>query len=272
MSFVAELRRELVDAAEREQARRMPRVQRPSPRLVLALAATAAMALALVLAAAALNTRPVDDSDRPAVTPTPDARPLFGGTLTPDVRYRTQEFVPALSFVVRDEQWKAAVTDRPDLVVLDHGQGTFEPDGERWPPGALIFGYTREVYDPDVPGLRASLTTAPTDLHAWMRAHPDLRVGPAEPVTVAGVPGERFTIEARFDRPTHPDPVCRRRWQLTCTALAPDWGAQNGQVTQLTVLRTEPDPLIISLDHHTPAGMRELERAAAPVFESLRIG
>jgi hypothetical protein len=272
MSFVTELRRELVDAAEREQERRMPRVQRPSPRVVLAFAAAAAMALALVLAAAALNTRPVDDSDRPAVTPTADARPLFGGTLMPDVRYETAEFVPTLSFVVGDDEWKATVTDRPDLLLLERGEGYFEPDGERWPPGALIFGYTREVYDPDVPGLRASLTTAPTDLHAWMRAHPDLRVGPTEPVTMAGVPGERFTIEARFDRPTHPDPECRRRWQLTCTALAPGWSAQNGQLTQLTVLRTEPDPLIVSLDHHTRAGMRELERAAAPVFESLRIG
>jgi hypothetical protein len=272
MSFVAELRQELVEAAEREEARRLPRVQRPSPRVVLALAATAAMALAVVLAAAALNTRPVDNRDRPGVTPTPQARPLFGGTLTPDIRYATTEFVPTLSFVVGDGEWKAFVTDRPDLLVLDRGEGYFEPGGERWPPGALIFGYTREVYDPDVPGLRASLTTAPVDLHAWLRAHPDLRVGPAEPVTVAGVPGERFTIEARFDRPTHPDPECRRRWQLTCTALGPDWGAQNGQLTQLTVLRTEPDPLIISLDHHTQAGMRELERAAAPVFDSLQIG
>ena len=63
MSFVAELRQELVDAAEREQARRVPRLGSPSPRLVVAVAAAAVMALALVLAAAALNTRPVDDSD-----------------------------------------------------------------------------------------------------------------------------------------------------------------------------------------------------------------
>jgi hypothetical protein len=272
MSFVSDLREELVAAAEREEARRLPRVQRPSPRLVLALAATAAMALAIVLAAAALNTRPVDDGERPAVTPTPDVRPLFGGTMTPDVRYQTTEFVPTLSFVVGDNQWHASITDRPDVVLLDHGQGTFEPGGERWPPGALSFGYIREVYDPNVRGLRASLTTAPRDLHAWMRAHPDLRVGPAEPVTVAGVPGEQFSVEVRFDRPTHPDPDCRRRWQLTCTALMPGSAPQNGALMQITILRTEPDPLVIWIDHHTRAGMSEMLEASAPVLESLRIG
>lgn len=272
MSFVGELRDELVAAAEREQARRMPRVQRPSPRLLLGLAAAAAMALAVVLAAAALNTKPVEDGERPAVTPTPEARPLFGGTLTPDVRYQTTEFVPTLSFVVADGEWAAMVTDRPDMLLLERGEGYFEPGGERRPPAGMIFAYIRDVYDPSVPGLGTSRTSAPADLHAWLRAHPDLRVGPAEPVTVAGVPGERFEIEVRFERPTHRDPECRRRWQLTCTALAPGFTVQTGTLMQMTILRTEPDPLVIVLDHFTRPGLRKIARAAAPVFESLRIG
>jgi hypothetical protein len=272
MSFVGGLRDELVAAAEREQARRMPRVQRPSPRLILGLAATAAMALAVVLAAAALNTKPVEDGERPAVTPTPDARPLFGGTLTPDVRYETTEFVPTLSFVVADGEWAATVTDRPDMLLLERGEPYFDPGGERRPPAGMNFTYIREVYDPAVRGLQASRTSAPADLRAWLRAHPDLRVGRAEPVTVAGVPGERFDVEVRFERPTHPDPQCRRRWQLTCTALTPGLTVQTGTLMQMTLLRTEPDPLVIMLDHFTGAGLRELERAATPVFESLRIG
>jgi hypothetical protein len=272
MSFVAELRQELVEAAEREQERRVPRLVSPSPRLVVAVAVAAVMALALVLAASALNTQPADNSARPAVTPTPDARPLFGGTMGRNVRYETTVFVPTLSFVVRDDKWRAVVTDQSDLLLLERGEGYFEPGGERRPPATLTFGYIREVYDPAVPGLQASRRPAPTDLHAWLRAHPDLRVGAAQPVTVAGVPGKRFTIEARFDQPTHPDPECRRRWQVTCTALAPGGSVQTGTLIQMTVLQTEPDPLVITVDHFTRAGLREVEKAAAPLLESLQIG
>jgi hypothetical protein len=273
MSFVAELRQELVEAAEREQTRRVPRLGSPSPRLVVAVAVAAVMALALVLAAAALNTRPVDDRNpTPAVTPTPDARVLFGGTMTPDVRYVTAGFVPTLSFLVRDGKWRAVVTDRSDLLLLERGEGYFEPGGERRPPAALTFSYVREVFDPAVPGLQASRRPAPADFQAWLRAHPDLVVGRAEAVTVGGVPGERFPIEVRFDRPTHPDPECRRRWQVTCTALTPGASLQTGTLIEMTILRTEPYPLVIAVDHFTKRGLREVEKAAAPVLESLQIG
>ena len=40
----------------------------------------------------------------------------------------------------------------------------------------------------------------------------------------------------------------------------------------MTVLRTEPEPLVIMLEHFTRAGLRDLEEAAAPVLDSLRIG
>jgi hypothetical protein len=230
------------------------------------------MAVALVLAAAALNPRPVDDSERPAATPTPETRPLFGGTLTPDVRYETRVFVPALSFVMGDDKWRAVITDEPDLLQIERGESYFDPGVERRPPATLTFGYLREVFDPSVPGLQASRGPAPVDLHEWLRAHPDLRVGPAEPVTVGGVPGERFSIDVRFARPAHPDPECRRRWQVTCTALAPGASLQSGTLMQMTILRTEPDPLLITVDHFTRRGLREIEKATAPVLESLQIG
>jgi hypothetical protein len=240
---------------------------------VLALAAAAAMALALVLAAGGLETRPVDDRGRPAATPTPEAQPLFGGTLVPDVRYESRVFVPTLSFIVGDDKWRAVVTDQSDLLLLERGEDYFDPgSGERRPPATLVFSYVREVFDPSVRGLQASRTPAPADLYAWLRAHPDLRVGRRTPVTVAGVPGERFSIEVRFDRPTHPDPGCRQRWLVTCTALVPGGGLQTGTLLQMTILRTEPDPLVIGVEHFTPAGLREIEKATAPVLESLRIG
>ena len=270
--FVAALREQLVDAAEREQVRRRPRVHSPAPRFVLAAAAAAAIALIVLLAAGALNTR-VTDEERPATEPTSAARDLFGGTLQPGVVYRTRALVPTLTFEVGDRDWHVGDTTQSEVLILDHGEPYFDPvNGVRRPPGGLWFTRVLEVYDPAVRSLAASLAPAPTDLHAWMSAHPDLRVGPVEPVTVAGVPGRRFDVEVRFRRPTHGDPRCREQAQVTCTALSPRLSFQDHTLLRATVLDTEPEPLVIMLEHFTKPGLRDLEEAAAPVLDSLRIG
>ena len=269
--FVTALREELVGAAEREHARRLPRLHAPKPRLVLAAAATAAAALIVLLAVGALTPRIADD-ERQTTQPKPEALDLFGGTLRPGVVYRTRAFVPTLTFEVADREWQVIDTTRPDVLILDRGEGFFDPvTGARRPPGGLWFTRVLEVYDPAVPSVAASLAPAPADLHAWMRAHPDLRVGAPRPVTVAGVPGERFDAEVRFRRPAHDDPRCREQAQVTCSALSPRMTFQDHTLLQVTVLRTGPEPLVIMLEHFTRAGLRDLEKAAAPVLESLRI-
>ena len=271
MSFVAELRQELVEAAEREQERRVPRLVSPSPRLVVAVAVAAVMALALVLAASALNTQPVNDTDRPAVTPTPDARPLFGGTLEPNVRYQTSEFVPRLSFVVADDRWMAADTTLSDelrLLRVKRGAPGANPPRIR----QLVFLRISEVADPSVRGLEASRTAAPRDLHEWLSDHPDLRVGPVRPVTVANVPGERFRLRPEFDRPAHVDPWCARYTQFTCALIGPGLNWPDGAHLEMIVLRTEPQPLVIVLGGISAADLAAVEKAARPLLESLQIG
>ena len=268
--FVTALREELVGAAERERSRRLPRWHPPAPRVGLAFAATAVIALIVLLAAGALNTRTPDD-ERQAAPQKEEARDLFGGELQPGVRYRTRAFAPALSFVVTGGDWQAIDTTQRDVLVLDHGEGFFDPDGERRPPGGLWFTRVLQVYDPAVRGLAASVAPAPAELHAWMRAHPDLRVGPERPVTVAGVPGNTFDVAVRFRRPTHDLPDCQRRFQVTCTALTPKMAFQDRTLLRVTILDTEPEPLVIMLEHFTRAGLRDLEEAAAPVLDSLRI-
>jgi hypothetical protein len=266
--FVTSLREQLVDAAEREQARRLPRRQPPSPRLALGLAAAAAMAVIVVLAAGALNPRTVDDGDRPAATPTPAGRALFGGTLEPGVRYRTTRFAPPLSFVVADDRWMAVDTTLPDeLRLVRVTRGTPEPERIR----QLIFLRVNEVADPSVPGLAASLTAAPADLYAWLRDHTDLRVGPQRPVTVAGVPGERFAVRVEFDRPAHVDPWCRQHELYTCTYLAPGMTWPDGSRLEITVLRTEPEPLVIVMGGLSRADVAAVKQAATPVLESLTV-
>ena len=269
--FVTALREELVDAAEREERRRLPRVHMPKPRLVLAGAAAAAAALIVLLALGALSPR-LDEDERQATEPVPAARDLFGGTLQPGVVYRTRAFIPTLTFEVSGRGWHAEDTAQPDVLILDHGEGYFDPvEGVRRPPAGLWFTRVLEVYDPTVRSLVASLAPAPTDLHDWMRAHPDLRVGEARPVTVAGLPGERFDVEVRFRRPARSDPRCREQAQVTCTALGPKLSFQDRTLLQVTVLPAEPEPLVIMLEHFTRAGLRNLEKVAAPVLESLQI-
>jgi hypothetical protein len=269
--FVTALREELVDAAERESGRRLPRWQPPAPRFVLAAAAAAAMALIVLLAAGALSTRTPDD-ERQAAPPKPETRDLFGGTLQPGVRYRTRAFVPALSFEVTGRDWKVGETARSDVLILDHGEPFFEPEGERRPPAGLWFTRILQVNDPAVRGLAASVEPAPADLYRWMRAHPDLRVGRSEPVTVGGVPGDSFIAEVRFRRPTHDSPACRESFQVTCTVLTPEMAFQDHTLLRVTVLRTGPQPLVIMHEHFTRAGLHDLEEAAAPVLDSLQIG
>jgi hypothetical protein len=271
MSFAEQLRDELVAAAEREQARRLPRVVAPGPRVMLAAGAAAALLLVLALAVAALDTRPVERGDRPAASPTPGARPLFGGTLEPDVRYRTTEFVPALSFVVGDDRWMAVDTTLPDELRLARvDRGAAEPDPPRI--RQLVFQRISEVVDPSARSPQAALVPVPADLHAWLGEHPDLRVGRARPVTVAGVPGERFDVRARFDEPALRDPWCERYQVEPCTFLAPGLNPPDGMTLRMTVLRTGPEPLVITLGGITGEDLAAVERAARPVLRSLQIG
>ncbi len=119
--FVSGLRAELVTAAEREQARRVT-WRLPEPRFLLAgLAGAAALAAVLVLlASGGLRTEP--GPPEPAETPVPEGRELFGGSLEPEVRYRTRAFVPALSFAVPDDLWFVPDASAADLLVLQRRQ------------------------------------------------------------------------------------------------------------------------------------------------------
>ena len=59
---------------------------------------------------------------------------------------------------------------------------------------------------------------------------------------------------------------------LPASAGAATLTLQSGTLMQMTILRIEPDPLVIVVDHFTRRGLREIEKATAPVLESLQIG
>ena len=270
--FVSELRSELVAAAAREEARRVPRAWRPTPRMVFfGAVAVATAAIVVVLATGGLRTEPAHHRAVPGARPTPEGHPLFGGTLEEGVRFRTRAFIPALSFVATGPDWESGDATSPDILALNL-RGKRTETGQEIARGALVFARITQVYDPNVKGLQRSLTTAPADLYPWLRAHPDLRVGRQVPVTVAGVPGRRFDVTARFDRPAHEDPQCVLRTLEVCTFLAPNVGVIDGDRARITILQTEPDPLIVFEVAYPTSTPAVIEKAAEPLLKSLRIG
>jgi hypothetical protein len=270
MSFVEQLREELVTAAAREQARTGPRLQLPPLRPVAIAAAGLALTAILVIAVAGgLSTSPAPD-ERPVGKQPATGRELFPGTLVAGDRYRTRGFVPTLSFAVGDDNWYTPDSTSPDVFVLSRvTRGRPGPAGP-WP--TLVFQRIGELYDPGVRRLKDARIPAPRDLEAWFKRHPDLRVSRSEPVTVAGVSGVSFFVEVRFTRPTHDDPACRERFQRRCTFLGPMLSLFDGMRLRMIQLRTEPDPLTIFTVAMSQRRLDALNRVAAPVLDSLRIG
>ena len=269
-SFVDQLRSELVAAAAREQARTRPRLALPPLRPLVLATAGLAVTVLLVLAVAGALRSDHDAAERPVKPPAPEGRDLFDGTLFSGERYRTRNFVPAMSFVVSDDNWLATETPSSDVLALSRvNRGGPGPAG-LWP--TLVFQRIREVYDPGVRDLEAGRIPAPADLHAWLARHPDLRVSRSEPVTVAGASGSSFFVEVRFTRPTHDDPRCRERRRRACTFLGPRLSLFNHLHLRVIQLRTDPEPLTIFTVTTSPRRLDALNRVAAPVLDSLRIG
>ena len=229
-------------------------------------AVAAAVLVAIVaFAAAGGGVRTDTEPPRPTPAPTPAAeRELFGGSLEPGVRYRTRAFVPALSFEVADTEWLVRDATQPNVLTLDRRRGRTARPGSELPARAfLTFSRITQVYDPR----SGRIELSPADLQAWMRKHPDLRVGRAMSTTVAGVPAESFVVQVRFRRPAVSAPECRPL-QITCTAIAPGRYFPDRAGMRTIVLQTEPDPLVIDVI----GAMHEIEGPTVLLLRSLRIG
>lgn len=231
------------------------------------LGTVAAAVLVAIVAFAAAGTGVRNQQATP--TPTPQPRPaadrdLSVGSLQPGVRYHTRAFIPVLSFEVADTEWIVTDAGRPNMLTLERrNRTTSQPGTERPPESVLMFSRITDVYDPRT----GRVEVAPADLHAWMRRHPDLRVGAPRPVTVAGVPGESFRVAVDFSRPAVDAPDCHALL-LTCTAINPQRYFPDGTRMRTITLRTQPDPLAIDLIGIAGA----TNSPAVPVLRSLRIG
>jgi len=229
--------------------------------LVLGAAATALLAAIVAFAASTtVNTGPSQPT--PTATPTPASdRDLFGGSLEPRMRYRTQVFEPPMSFVPGDAEWLVVDASRPDSLVLERRDRTGQPGGELPSRSALIFSRINEVVDP-----RSGDAIHVDDLYPWFKQHPDLDVSRAEPVTLAGLDGLRFDERVRFRRPARPASVCRPQL-IECTLIAPNRYYAKGIRMHTILLPIGRAPLVIDIVGRT---QRDLDKVEAPAEEVLR--
>ena len=228
-------------------------------------AAAAALLVAIVAFAASTTVKTQPAQATPTATPASE-RQLFGGSLEPRVRYRTRAFAPPLSFVVGDTEWLVHDATQPDHLVIERRMRTGEPGSELPSRSALVFSRIFQVIDP-----RSGRVIYAGNLHAWMRRHPDLVVGPAKPVTVGGIRGERFDVAVRFKRPARRAAECRALL-LVCTAIAPGNFYPSGVSMHAIVLPTGTAPLVIEIMGRTRRDLDEVEAPAMEVLRTLRIG
>jgi hypothetical protein len=117
------------------------------------------------------------------------------------------------------------------------------PDLSGTPP--LAFVHPVRVYDPR---RGDTLVRAPADIEAWLRDHPAVAAGRAEPVTVGGARGVRFEIrgpgEGRYLEVCGDTP-CKK---LFYTGGVQVFAIRPGSVIELTVLDVGGETLVIAVD------------------------
>jgi hypothetical protein len=227
--------------------------------------AAAAVLVAIVVFAAPSGVRT-------AAAPEPThaaGKPLFGGSLDAGVRYRTRSFIPELSFVVSDRDWLVQDASGADYLRLDRRQRSSDAPVSELPPRSfLTFSRIEQVHSPHAKGRDPA--TALQNLYRWMKRHPDLIVGPAEPVTVAGLRGRSFHVTVHFSKPARAAGACRPLL-MVCTSISPDRYYPDGTRLRTIVLPLDDGPFVIDMQGQTQRDLDGVEVPAAAVLRSLRL-
>ena len=243
--FVAGLRAELVAAAEREDRRRMPWLPMLAGGRAGRVIAALAVAASLALAAAGVLSHAWGGDARGVSSSRGDPRPLFDGTVSAGVRYRTEAVDPPLELTFRDRRWIAELTDPGIVVISREPARPIGGDRTEDPIGTLTFGRSSgPVY---APGSHRAERPAPADLMKWLRSQPDIVAGPVRRTRLAGHDARVMDYRFSFRRPAHEALQCRGLG-YTCTALAPGGDAhRNGEHDRLWQVSTSHGPLVISV-------------------------
>jgi hypothetical protein len=194
-----------------------------------------------------------DDGDDRASRAEPK---LVEGVLKPGVEY-TAVFRPRLLMRFPEPGWEVLRDTKVYTSFIRPAELETRTVSEVQP---LAFVHPLRVYAPTRPD---TLVSAPANLQAWLRRHPAVAAGRAEPVTVGGARGVRFEVRGppggRYLEDCARTP-CKKLFDtagIQVSAIRP------GQAIELTLLDVRGETVIIAID---PAVADEARR----VLDKLR--
>jgi hypothetical protein len=175
---------------------------------------------------AATDTEPTRTTEPPETAST---IPEPGEPLSAGNKYVTTKFKPAFSFRIVEEGWQVAGAEIPDIFDI----------ARQDPLGivVLIFHNPQEVYDPKR-AVEQIAVPEPEDWVAWYQNHPYLKTGKPTSVSIGGVHGVRFNLEASSVPENYPercgDP-CVPLWPLSDGGYVDQFLGDSSQVTIVDV-------------------------------------
>jgi hypothetical protein len=272
MSYVDDLRAELVAAAARQGEQGIPRPARRRPLIALGAGALAAAAVVVVLGISTGSDVAPPRPVAPAGAPKPEGKPLYGGSLEAGVRYRTLEFRPPLSFVATDGDWFVSqAVELTELFIERRERGVKPGSGDDVVRGGVGFGWMPvALYDPTREARHE--IPVPEDLAGWLDAHPDISATKARPTRLAGLEGTTFDVHVDMRSLEHQDRSCFVQNRRRCVALGPNVTLPDGLREHVTILETTRGPLLISVESLDAEGLRLLEDPAKELLDTLRVG
>jgi hypothetical protein len=172
--------------------------------------------------------------------------------------YRSEEFEPSLSFRV-GKGWTNAPPETSELLHIQWEQ-----------KGGIGFLKFQEVYKPTKTGT-PNVVEAPKDMLGWFRQHPYLETSTPEPVTVAGVEGERFDLSLG-DLPVAYSGVCGSECVVIgkVSGGGPPLAIHEGEKVRVIVLEDMEGGTVIIGSNSSATEFDEFAPEAQKVIDSVK--
>jgi hypothetical protein len=213
---------------------------------------------------------------KPIVAPRPTDLPTDGeceqgyaclGLLEPGITYQAETFQPAFHFQVPSSDWENLSEERGVLVLLNLAH-----------PGDVI-AFFRDPQATDEDGLVPDVGDSAQELAAWLEAHPQLEVTPAEPARLGGLPA--LVLEARVaneatasDSSGCPTQVCVPLFQGSDREDQPpwrwDWGFTQSENARIFLVTSEVGVVAVFVDANDGTTRDSLNEAANQIFRTLK--
>ena len=190
----------------------------------------------------------------------PEDSQTYEGEPLPAGRYVTEEFEPAMSFML-SKGWTRGGTEGPDIWDLRD----LENDAY-W----VVFSSAKEVYDPKGPD-RVKIVPAPEDMVAWLQENPHLKADEPKPTSVGGEKGVQFDaiVTGAVETPLCPGCV---DLSLFRNSDGETMGVENGEKIRFIVVDDVKGKTVTMFVETTPQDFEEFMPKAQKVVDSVKWG